>query len=197
MSNDLYGFMPRFSFFNRPITNLVPSMEYTLLDAYHYITEGAAALATEQCRSLPPDQRNAFKKSHFDYCTFSGIFDLRRAKHLKRHSMIICFDLDHLHDVEATFRLLLDDKYFETLLLFRSPSGDGLKWVISMEKNYTCREQFFSEQTPAQYHPMFFDAVKLYLVSHLQLYADAKCKDVARACYLPHDPNAFINPALL
>ena len=196
MSSENLDFLARFSFFSRPITNTKPSMEYTLLDVYNYIVGGVSELATETCRSLSEERRKAYKRTHFDYCTFSGIFTERNAENLVRHSMLFCFDFDHLEDVEAVFNQLLNDRYFETLLLFRSPSGDGLKWVVSMEQNYLCREKYFPGDTPAKYHPIFFEAVKQYLHSAYQLEADIKCKDVSRACFLPYDPQAYINPKL-
>jgi hypothetical protein len=50
-----------------------------------------------------------------------------------RHSGLLCLDFDHLNNVQILFEQLLNDDYFETQLLFRSPSGDGLKWVISVD----------------------------------------------------------------
>ena len=142
----------RFSFFTKPIENKQPTMEFSLVDAYNYIRGGVSALATAHLRSLPPAQRPAFKRSNFDFCTFSGVFRQRKAEQLIRHSYLVCFDFDHLTDVEAVALTLLDDPYFETMLLFRSPSGDGLKWVVSMEQNYAYRERFFPVETPASYH---------------------------------------------
>lgn len=124
----------RFSFFTKPIENKQPTMEFSLVDAYNYIRGGVSALATARLRSLPSAQRPAFKRSNFDFCTFSGLFRQRKAEQLLRHSYLVCFDFDHLSDVEAVALTLIGDPYFETMLLFRSPSGDGLKWVVSMEQ---------------------------------------------------------------
>ena len=187
----------RFSFFTKPISRLMPTMEYSLLDAYNYIKSGISAQATAHLRSLSPAERPAFKRSNFDFCTFSGLFVQRKADRLIRHSFLVCFDFDHLSDVEAVSLTLLQDPYFETLLLFRSPSGDGLKWVISMEQNYSNRERFFPSETPAAYQALFYSAVQTYLLNTYSLQVDEKCKDVSRACFLPFDPNAYINPALL
>ena len=186
----------RFSFFTKPIENKQPTMEFSLVDAYNYIRGGVSALATARLRSLPSAQRPAFKRSNFDFCTFSGLFRQRRAEQLLRHSYFVCFDFDHLSDVEAVALTLLGDPYFETMLLFRSPSGDGLKWVVSMEQNYAYRERFFPVETPASYHALFFYAVQHYLLTTYSLEVDEKCKDVSRACFLPFDPNAYINPSL-
>ena len=193
MSSDFNAALARFSFYNRPVTNKYPSSEFTLLEAYNYIIGGISSLATEQCRSMTEEQRKDFKKTHFDCCTFSGVFKMRNSASLVRHSMLFCFDFDHLNDVDAVFGQLIDDRYFETLLLF---SGEGLKWVVSMEQNYVSREKYYSD-TPAKYHPIFFAAVRQYLQSTYQLEADVKCKDVARACFLPYDQQAYINPKLL
>ena len=141
MSSDFNAALARFSFYNRPVTNKYPSSEFTLLEAYNYIIGGISSLATEQCRSMTEEQRKDFKKTHFDCCTFSGVFKMRNSASLVRHSMLFCFDFDHLNDVDAVFAQLIDDRYFETLLLFRSPSGEGLKWVVSMEQNYLSREK--------------------------------------------------------
>ena len=187
----------RFSYFAKPISRQMPSREFSLMDAYHYIKSGIGAQATAHLRSLPPAERAAFKRSNFDFCTFSGLFHQRKADKLIRHSYLVCFDFDHLPDVEAVGLTLLNDPYFETMLLFRSPSGDGLKWVLSMERNYARRELFFPAETPAAYHALFFEAVRHYLFNTYALEADVKCKDVSRACFLPYDQQAYINPALL
>ena len=187
----------RFSYFAKPISRQMPTREISLVDAYHYIKSGISAQATAQCRSLAPAERPAFKRTSFDFCTFSGLFVQRKADKLVRHSFLVCFDFDHLSDVEAVSLTLLQDPYFETLLLFRSPSGDGLKWVISMEQNYSNRERFFPSEPPAAYQALFYSAVQTYLLNTYSLQVDEKCKDVSRACFLPFDPNAYINPALL
>ena len=187
----------RFSYFTKPLTRVQPTMEFSLVDAYNYVKSGISSMATEQCRSLPPEDRPAFKRTNFDFCTFSGIFSQRKADKLIRHSFYVCFDFDHLNDLESTFSKLVQDPYFETLLLFRSPSGDGLKWVVSMEENYVHRERFFPAETPASYHTLFFYAVQHYIRNTYSLEVDEKCKDVSRACLLPFDPQAYINPSLL
>lgn len=142
-----------FSYFRAPITNTVPHSAFSLLDAYHYITGGIAKETTAHLRTLSGKAHSVYKQNSFDYCTFSGIFSTRHNGDLLRHSSLVCFDFDHLPNVEDTFKLLLKDKYFPTLLLFRSPSGDGLKWVISMERQFLCREKFFPLENQVDYHP--------------------------------------------
>ena len=75
---------------------------------------------------------------------------------------------------------LLNDDYFETELLFVSPSGDGLKWIIRID---------LEEATQAEY----FIAISNYIKQTYKIEVDASGKDVSRACFLPHDANAFLH----
>lgn len=125
---------PHFSYFQAPIMNSHPLKDVTLLEVYNHLISPTAALPTMELRSIQ-DRTKArdFKARHFDSVTFSGIFSYRDAAHLKEPSGLFCADLDHLPDVEFTFQALLRDRFFDTELLFRSPSGDGLKWVIPLD----------------------------------------------------------------
>ncbi len=65
-----------FSFFRAPIQNTVPDVAFSILDAYRYISEPIAKERTEQLRTMASqDEARLFKARHFDYCTFSGLFN--------------------------------------------------------------------------------------------------------------------------
>ena len=173
---------PRFSYFKAPVKNTIPAGVMTLLDAYLYITGDQAKQHTEHLRTIQ-DKKAArtYKSTHFDYATFSGEFEARKDDRLIRASNLLCVDFDHLANVEVTFQKLLADTYFETALLFRSPSGDGLKWVIPIEYD-------------GHTHAEIFTAISHYLQLEYDVEMDQACKDISRACYLPHDPRAYLNP---
>ena len=179
---------PRFSFYKRPITNLHPCEEMTLAQLYAIVTSDAAKAATEQLRSITDeDAAKAFKRTHFDYVTPAGIFTYRKADQIITPSGYIVIDIDDLPDataVEDTFQLLLSVPRLETLLLFRSPSGHGLKWIIPVVNNQ------------GHDHGFYFDAVSNYLKT-FGIVADPSGRDISRACFVPHDPNAFLNPKYL
>jgi len=176
---------PVFSFFEKPITNPKPLKDVTLLDVYNYITSSAAQAATAELRSVS-DKKEArkYKGKHFNYCTFSGTFSYRDEAHLLHLSNLLCVDFDHLPDVEGLFQKLLKDKYFETYLLFRSPSGDGLKWVIPIDYQGHTHEQVFY-------------AVSNYISKAYGHQIDQACKDIPRPCYLPFDARAYIHPQFM
>ena len=134
-------------------------------------------------RTERENARKRYKATHFAYCLFSGTFARnRRNDGLMQHSGLICIDFDHVNPDEL-LPTLLSDPYFETLLSFRSPSGDGRKWVISIDLQKATHEQWYT-------------AISNYLRATYCLQADPACKNVARACFLPHDPECYIAPRL-
>jgi len=173
-----------FSFFKAPIRNTIPHKSISLLDAYNYIVGDYAKQRTEKLRSIEdPKQARQFKASTFDYCTFSGMFRTRNDKALISHSGFLCIDFDHVQNTDTLRQALLADEYFDTQLLFVSPSGDGLKWIISID----------TSKVP---HGKFFAAVANYILQTYKVEVDKSGRDISRACFLPYDPNAYINPLL-
>lgn len=177
--------VPKFSFFKAPVSNIFPAKEITLLDAYELIKSGKYSLITNQLRATPiKDEARKFKASQFDYVTFSGTFSKRNDKKLINHSGLLTIDFDHIADLQQLKNQLLNDEYFETELLFVSPSGDGLKWIIPID---------ITEST----HQNFFNAIANYIKEVYKLEVDKSGKDIPRACFLPFDPEAYINPKYL
>lgn len=171
-----------FSFFPAPIKNTIPVLKMTLADAYEYITGPTAVSRTHELRSKTDiKEARKFKSEKFDYCTFSGLFHKRNDQSLKQHSGFLCLDFDHLKNLEEVRQQLLNDDYFETQLLFVSPSGDGLKWIINIDISQTT-------------HADYFRAVANYLKQTYNIDVDQSGKDVSRACFLPYDPDCYINP---
>ena len=188
--------MPAFSIFRRPISNKYPYQVVNLIDVFNYIISDYAKDRTREYRGIKIDKyRRQFKADKFDYCTFSGIFSIRADKAIIQHSGYICLDFDHLKDVEATFRQLKEDQYFDTLLLFRSPSGDGLNWVISFTDSYF---RYGNDgESLGEYQERFFISLYNYIFNHYDVEVDKHCRNLSRACFLPYDPDAFLNPSLL
>ena len=184
-----------FSMFSRPITNKRPYVTVNLKDVYSYITSDIAKAPTLEYRSITDDRaRRQYKAANFDYCTFSGIFKVREDKAIIQHSGLICLDFDHLKDVEGIFSQLKQDQYFDTLLLFRSPSGDGLKWVISFIDSF--HRYGNDNESYGEYQERFFLSLYNYIFNHYNVEIDRRCRNLSRACFLPYDPDAFLNPLL-
>ena len=188
-----------FCFFKAPVRNTIPHKSICLLDAYNYIVGDYAKQRTEKLRSIEDlKQARQFKASTFDYCTFSGMFQTRNDKALISHSGLLCIDFDHLSktplasgrevggEVDLLRNQLLQDEYFETQLLFVSPSGDGIKWIISTSPPVGDLGGFS--------HSNYFAAVANYILQTYGVEVDKSGRDISRACFLPYDPIAYINP---
>ncbi|WP_019038510.1 BT4734/BF3469 family protein [Psychroflexus tropicus] len=177
--------IPEFSYFTKPVTNTVPSKQLNLLDVYTLIKGDAYTDCTSTLREIQDvKQARAYKASNFDYVTFSGAFSKRNEAAIQQHSGLLPLDFDHVDDVEDLRSKLLDDPSLETELLFVSPSGDGIKWVVSAD-------------TSQLSHKDYFRAVANYVQHTYKLTVDQSGKDTCRACFLPHDPHVFINSKYL
>lgn len=170
-----------FSFFSKPVRNVIPTSIMSIRDAYEAIKSQKYATPTSVLRSLTNKEtaRN-YKSFNFDYACFSGIFTKRCEAGLVRHSNLLTVDFDHVIRPRHLKNNLVSNPFFETVLAFISPSGDGLKWIIKIDLNQ------FS-------HLQWFQAVAAYIRYHYHLEIDKSGKDVCRCCFLPHDPEAYIN----
>ena len=179
----------RMSFFTKPITNKWPYGELSLFQVYRLIITPQYRPETNHLREITDhDEARGFKCKELDYITPSGVFSYCNDQSLIRHSSIICMDLDSLDQRTDDLReKLIADPFFETLLLFRSPSGNGLKWFVPIDLS-KCD------------HRTWFTAIRNYLMTTYQLsdkQADKSCINVSKACYLCYDPEAYIKPELI
>lgn len=172
----------KFSFFRRPVKNTVPCKEMTLEEAYLELKSERHQGQTNALRAIQgKEEARLFKARNFDYVTFSGTFSKRNDQTLIRHSGLLTIDLDHVADLTGLKKTLLADIFIETKLLFISPSGDGLKWIVSIDLEvYT--------------HLQWFRAIAHYLRVTYQVEVDASGKDISRACFLPFDPQVIYSP---
>lgn len=169
------------SFYKAPIRNVFPNKTLKLHEIHSLITSDNYKGITTKLRIIQDTkEKRIFKANNFDYVTFSGEFERRNDNNLKKHSSLITIDFDHLPNLNEVKKQLLEDDYFETELLFTSPSGDGLKWIIKID---------LSKAT----HQEFFKAVANYLLQTYKLEVDQSGKDISRACFLSHDPDAFLH----
>lgn len=174
---------PRFSYFNAPVTRTKPYKDITLADVYMALTGHWFKNNTDRLRQITdPDSNRKYKSEHFPFVTFSGTFHTRRESGLIKHSNLLVLDFDKLKDVEKLKNQLLRDKHFETELLFTSPNGNGLKWVISINVNDKYN------------HGAWFEAISNYIHLNYKIEVDKSGRDVSRVCFLCFDEDAFLHP---
>ena len=173
-----------FSFFSRPVTNTVPNRVMTIWEAYQYIRSNRYQPQTALLRSITDKNiaRN-YKARNLDYVCFAGVFSKRCDAGLIRHSGLLTLDFDHVYNLQELKSTLLCDLFLETILLFKSPSGDGLKAIVSIDIEKGS-------------HLQWFISISNYISETYQLKVDTTGKDLSCCCFLPHDPDVFINPDL-
>lgn len=161
-----------------------------ILSVYQYITSPAALAAQDTLRAMLGKADKAecgdFKKLHFRFVTFRGVFSERNASSLTCLSNFMVGDIDDLpstEDARRLVRLLSDDTHFETALAFVSPGGRGVKWVV---------------EVPGWLQQLNYKEQYLCMCRHIVLWygvePDWGCSDVCRACFIGHDEQCFINP---
>ncbi|WP_375438182.1 BT4734/BF3469 family protein [uncultured Hymenobacter sp.] len=178
---------PLFSYYRGGIAATVPYAAITPTQLYAVLTSTRHRAATEALRAAPvgSPQRAELKK-RLDYVTPAGTFARRANDALAKPSGLLVLDFDHVPDVGAARIALLADELLapELVLLFTSPSGDGLKALVRTD--------------PTAAHLDNFRACAAYLAAHyasLGLCPDEAGKDVARACFVPYAPDAWLAPA--
>lgn len=112
-----------------------------------------------------------------------GIFNGIRNKNSFQSTDILIFDLDHVteYDIEEKRKALQSLSY--ALVVFLSPSGYGLKLIVKLSRQITSIDEYYSV-----YNRMLF-----YFKKELNLDFDPATKDPARACFLSHDENIYVN----
>jgi hypothetical protein len=175
------------SYFLAPITNKVPLRTVNLKEVADIIRSTTFWVQTQKLRTIThKEEARLYKGLHFPYVTPAGVFSYCNDASIVTWSSMLCMDLDHVDHVDDLKHRLIDDHQFRTLMAFRSPSGDGLKWFVEVDLTKCGYRQWF-------------DAVRNYLMATYGLSAkqcDPSVRNESRACFLCYDPEVYVNPSL-
>lgn len=180
---------------------LTPFCEASVEQVFQMIT------ANENLKKLTLQVRNAgdmrmAKASLLPYVTPCGVFSRRSSKHFMSPSHLVVVDVDHLDSYEeavAMRRKLFDDPLLSPVLTFVSPSGRGVKAFVP------CRIGEAADHTAGvtesmyqamQYVEMAYGSCAEVANGSASKRVDTSGKDIVRACFLSHDPDALFRPTL-
>ena len=136
-------------------------------------------LATQPNDRRAAKEAVADKKKRLPGVLWSGIFSQRKRDALLQHSGLLCADLDKLGDKLPAVRAKLRESP-HVWALFVSPTGEGLKCVVRV-------------QPDSHAHNASFRAVEEHVRVLTGIQIDQSCSDVARLCFLSHDPDVYLN----
>lgn len=195
----MYNHNKRVSYFTKPVNakteEQVPERILSLFEVYSLIIgegqENTIPDLTRQIRSVSnpdpkqaKDERNRIKKK-LPHVVFGGEFSYRSKAGLTKSSDLIILDFDHVgtpEQVEGLKQTLSGDSELNPLLLFVSPSGDGLKVVIPTQQEITGDPDFKTSMRSLSY----------YISLTYGLEIDPSGKDISRTCFLSYDPLAIL-----
>lgn len=133
-------------------------------------------------KELVESIRNGVKenKNKLPCILFSGIFNERNSNSLKEHSGLMVLDFDKYPNKETMFEhlsILKQNNHF--VLLFISPSGNGIKGVIKVSNELT-----------KETHPKVF---KEFQKQFDYDYFDIVNSNIDRVCFESYDPDIYVN----
>ena len=184
-----------FSFFSKPITSKIPLKTIDLKELHSIIISDKYKVITENARQLNKVEYDLFKAKYFDYVTFNGTFGKRADNGLINPSGLFVIDVDHIgENLQAMLERLKTDTIITPVLIFISPSGDGLKIVVSIDT-------VLIQTDGSKRMGLIWDAVNSYFsMYYADLltptingdFIDGACKDLSRACFICHDADAYL-----
>lgn len=138
-----------------------------------------------------PDRRKALKLK-LPAALFSGRFKSRRAEGFIEHSGVVVLDFDDTPDLDALRRDVNARSYVAAS--FVSPSGNGQKALVSVAVLERATGEVRAPQNEEEHALCWAKVAELFETGASAGLVDPSGKDLARACYLSHDPEAYTNP---
>ena len=197
------------SFFKGPVWNKFPLKTVSLFWVWMYVTMKYLQLGpdpdrdiglvsnTELLRDIEGNEaQRQYKGKNFDYFTPGGTYTYCDDSSLIEHSGMLCIDCDHLDDDSPTMKrkispvemkkLLLADPYWgeRTLMMFTSPRGHGVKWLVEIDLG-KCD------------YVTWFKALRNYLMLTYgfgEKQIDSSVSNESHPCFISYDSDAYLRP---
>ena len=144
------------------------------------IQAGKWAKEIAALRSAAGDEAERLKKN-LPAILWAGAFKRRKNDGIEKFSGYLCADIDKVPDrIGELHEIARHDPH--AAVAFVSPSGTGIKIVFRVPV-----------ATDARQHRQNFNAVRVHVATKYGVKVDEAAKDVARLCFVSHDPAAFFN----
>ena len=194
--------------------------EHITTDRYKAITAKVRAARKDKIADEKGSPYSVLKSSTLDYVTFNGEFKIipdldksgkqkidksgelkftaRCEAAIKYLSGYYIIDIDHLtpDNLTALKEDLKQDAKLGVQLMFISPGGDGLKIVVKIDTalvDLTLISAKMGNYWAAFNQYFATNYADLITPNKKGEFIDGACKDVSRACFLCHAPEAYLN----
>jgi hypothetical protein len=159
---------------NDPVTM---ELVYGIIKYGSYRLSGDLILMTKRIRMAKSKEEKSVLKKELCGVTFAGVFhESRKPEDMSEYSGGVILDFDHVDEVESKIREVFE--YKSVWIVFRSPSGDGMKVVLKADigdsSEYSCAYGYLCQ----------------YFKDNFDLEAD-QAPEVNRLCWLPYDPGVL------
>ncbi|SFQ50459.1 BT4734/BF3469 family protein [Hymenobacter arizonensis] len=175
------------SYFNPPITNTRPAKTVELAELWDEITSEQHRPLTERLRTTTDPTERKKLKAGLPFVTPVGCFNYpRRDADLIAPSGLVVLDFDKVPSVREARAALPADEVIgdDVMLMFTSPTGNGVKAFLRTDPDgdYLTNFRIYADYLSSKY-PV------------LGLVADESGKNLARLCFIPYDPTAYLHPS--
>jgi hypothetical protein len=169
----------KFSVFKELLQTKDTPYEVDLIKIYNRLISGKSKPIVDKIRTAKTKQEAEALKKTLPCILFSGIFSQRNSNSCVKHSGLMVLDFDKYENEEVLLqqRALLEQNP-HVIMLFTSPSGNGLKVVIRIPQA--------TKETHPKYYKKFYDDFGFDNF-------DASCSNIDRVCYESYDPNPYLN----
>jgi|GEM_PF-3450750 len=180
---------PQVSYFLRIDAN-IPHKNMALEEIIAIIKEGKAGISRKiktyrECikKKGKENESCAKLKDDLPYFTTAGCFGKRRSKEfMVKYSNLTVLDIDDLHGKGVSIKEIKRrvKKIPESYVGFVSPGGNGYKIIVKLD-------------TSAENHKAVTTDLMSFYQKRLKVKIDPSGKDLARPCFLSHDPDLYYN----
>ena len=115
----------------------------------------------------------------------SGEFTSRNNKSCLQYHARIVIDIDHFEELEKLKQKVINDK--TVIMVFISPSGDGLKIVHKLD------EPVIEKNELIDFHKQAFQNLEKHYLKQYKVQIDKGGSDLSRLCFISSDPSIYFN----
>lgn len=204
MSGEIALYGPGYAFIKDGNEVVVPQSKplcaCMIQDIYEKIRDYEfAGKETDELHTITDKKENSrYKLLKFYHATFACFSERRREEYVKTVTgyMVLDFDAKDIRKnpefaalsdkqmVRKLRRMLLKDSNIDTVLMFTSPNGNGVKWVI-----YIGAHEGLT-------HAEVFAAISAYIFNMYGIETDKSGSDIIRTCFICFDRGCYIAPDL-